>query len=124
MLVAGIMETEVEMVTERSGIKDKERLRAYLYKNPTKLALKLAQFIKDSDGNALPLAKIKGKGGGYFYSINDKAFKYAPRSGEYYLLPWEDTEFPEKCYIYGHHAWMVGIIFKVYKDEIEILGDN
>ena len=118
------MEMEVPMVAESSGIKDKGRLRAYLYKNPTKLALKLAQFIKDSNGNPLPLAKIKGKGGGYFYSLNDKSFKYAPRTGEYYLLPWEDPDFPEKCYIYSHHAWMIGIIFKVYKDEIEILGDN
>ena len=45
------MEMEVPMVAESSGIKDKGRLRAYLYKNPTKLALKLAQFIKDSNGN-------------------------------------------------------------------------
>ena len=112
------------MLAENSGIKDKAALRAYLYKNPAKLALKLSKFIKDEEGHALLQVRIKGDGGGYFYSINDKAFKYASRSAEYYLLPWADPEDPEKCYIYGHYVWMVGVIFKLRKEDIEFLGDN
>jgi len=122
--VTVIQAVEAAMVSENSGIKDKKKLRQYLYNNPTKLALKLAQFLKDSSNSLLPLVRLKGKGGGYFYSINDKKLIYAARNAEYYLLPWLDEEGEGKCYIYGHHMWFTGVIFKVFKDEIEIIGLN
>jgi len=122
--VTVIQTVEAAMVGENSGIKDKKKLRQYLYNNPTKLALKLAQFLKDSNNDLLPLVRLKGKGGGYFYSLNDKKFIYAARNAEYYLLPWSDEDEENRCYIYGHHSWFTGLIFKVHKDEIEIIGLN
>ncbi len=52
------------MVAKSSGIKNKQRLMKYLYKNPNKLAMKLMQFLKDENGEALPLVTLKGKGQG------------------------------------------------------------
>jgi len=114
---------EVPMVTENSGIKDKAKLREYLYKNPQKLAIKLAQLIQTKQGNLLPPVKLKGKGTSYYYSVNDKRFILSPRSAEYYLLPWFDDD-EERCYIYSHHNWQIGVILKVFKDQIEFLGFN
>ena len=112
------------MVAENSGIKDKAKLIKYLYSNPTKLALKLATFLKDKQGNSLPMVKLKGKGQGYYYSMNGKKLIRVSRDGEFYLLPWEDVRNSEKCFIYTHHNWMVGCILNVYKDDIEFIGDN
>ena len=116
------MEAAMEAV-ENSNIKDKAKLREYLYKNPTKLAQKLAQFLQRKDGTLLQPVKLKGSGGSYYYSINDKKFIWAPRDGEYYLLPWIDDN-KEKCYVYSHSNWQVGVILKVFKDEIKFLGFN
>tara|TARA_B100000287_G_C20592976_1_gene764987 strand:+ start:233 stop:571 length:339 start_codon:yes stop_codon:yes gene_type:complete len=112
------------MVAESSGIKDKAKLMKYLYENPDKLALKLQSLIKDKQGNSLPLVKIKGKGQGYYYSVNDKRLIRVCRDGEFYLLPWENLQDKDKCYIYTHHNWLVGCILSVFKDELQILGDN
>tara|TARA_R110000824_G_scaffold236450_1_gene425138 strand:+ start:2877 stop:3212 length:336 start_codon:yes stop_codon:yes gene_type:complete len=111
------------MLVENSGIKDKAKLREYLYKNPTKLALKLAQMLKDSNGNLLIPVKLRGKGGGYYYSLNDKKHIWAARSGEYYILPWADDE-EDRCYIYCHYSWQVGVILRVFKDQIKFVGFN
>jgi len=111
------------MVAKNSGIKNKNKLLKFLYSNPAKLAIKLQKFIKDDDGNALPLVKLEGKGQGYYYSVNDKRLVRISRDSEFYLLPWVDED-PRKCYIYSHHNWMVGCIFKVFKDEIVELGGN
>ena len=108
------------MVAENSGIKNKAKLMAYLYKNPTKLAIKLSKFIKSSDG-PLELVKLKGEGQGYYYSIQDKKLIRTCRDAEFYILPWADED-ESKCYIYTHYNWMVGCIFKVNKEEIEYLG--
>jgi len=88
------------VAAEKSGIKDKDKLKEYLYKNPAKLACKLAQLIQDDNGNLLQLIKLKGSGMTYCYSINDKKFILTPRASEYYLLPW-GAENPEKCFIYS-----------------------
>ena len=111
------------MVAENSGIKNKAKLREYLYKNPNKLALKLAQLLKTSEGDLLPLVRLKGKGSSYYYSVNDKKFILSPRDSEYYLLPWVDED-NSRCYVYTHHSWQTGVILKVFKDQIEHLGFN
>jgi hypothetical protein len=116
--------TEAAMVAaESSEIKNKAKLREYLYKNPAKLAQKLAKFLQDEQGNLLEPVKIKGKGMGYYYSHNDKKFIPTPRDGEYYLLPWT-AEDPSDCYIYSHYCWMIGVILKVKKEEIKFIGFN
>ena len=118
------MAMEAAMVAAgNSNIKDKAKLREYLYKNPKKLAQKLAQCLQEKDGTLLQPIRFKGKGGSYYYSVNDKRFVYAPRDAEYYLLPWIDDD-KEKCYVYSHSSWQVGIILKVFKDEIKFLGFN
>jgi len=111
------------VAAENSGIKNKAKLREYLYKNPNKLAEKLAQALQQKDGTLLQPVKLKGKGGSYFYSVNDKRFVWVARNAEYYLLPWVEDD-KEKCYIYSHSAWQIGVILKVFKDEIEFLGFN
>ena len=95
---------------------------AYLYKNPTKLALKLARFLESPDGIPLELVRLKGKGQGYYYSVQDKGFVRASRDAEFYLLPWEDKS--GKCFVYTHYNWLIGCILRVDKNEIEHLGYN
>ena len=114
----------VTVVAENSGIKDKAKLMAYLYKNPAKLALKLSALLKDSDDGLLEPVRLKGKGRGYYYSVQDKKFLCISRDAEFYLLPWEDKNNSKKCYIYSHGNWLIGCIFNVFKDEIEYLGYN
>ena len=112
------------MVAENSGIKNKTKLLKFLYTNPDKLAVKLAQFVKDSDGIALPLIKLKGKGQGYYFSMNSKKLIRVCRNGEFYLLPWKDEQDKNRCYVYTHHNWMVGCILHVYRTDIEFIGFN
>ena len=115
---------EAAMVAaENSGIKDKAKLREYLYKNPTKLALKLAKMLKTDDGELLQPVRLKGKGPGYYYSVNDKKLILCSRNSEYYYLPWVAAE-KERCYIYAHHNWQIGVILKVFKDDIQFIGFN
>jgi len=117
-----IMEAAM-VAAENSGIKDKAKLRKYLYKNPNKLAIKLASLLQDKQGNLLQPVRLKGSGMTYCYSFNDKKFILSPREGEYYLLPWVTDE-KEKCYVYCHSQWQIGVIFKVFKEDIEFLGFN
>lgn len=115
---------EAAMVAaESSKIKNKAKLREYLYKNPAKMAQKLAKFLQNDDGTLLEPVKIKGKGCGYYYSHHDKKLVLVPRNSEYYLLPWVDQD-PEICYIYSHYVWFIGIILKVNKKEIQLIGFN
>ncbi len=111
-------------MAENSGIKDKNKLMRYLYKNPKKLAIKLSKFLQDDNGEALAMVSLKGKGQGYYYSIQDKKFVRVCRSSQFYLLPWDDPKDNKRCYIYTHFNWMTGCILKVYKDEIIELGHN
>jgi hypothetical protein len=118
------MVMEAAMVAaENSGIKDKAKLREYLYKNPKKLAAKLAQMLQSKDGDLLHPVKLKGKGPGYYYSYNDKKLILCPRNSEYYLLPWVDED-DKRCYVYAHHNWQIGVILKVFKEDIEFIGFN
>jgi hypothetical protein len=112
------------MVAENSGIKNKAKLLEHLYTNPEKLAMKLAKFTEDSDGNGLPLVKLKGTGQGYYLAMNSKKMMRVCRDGEFYLLPWSDPEDKSRCYIYTHHNWMTGCILHVYRDDIEFVGFN
>ena len=114
---------EAQMVTEGSGIKDKAKLRKYLYKNPAKLALKLAKLLQDKEGNLLQPVRLKNSSNIYSYSMNDKKFVLTPKNGEYYLLPLNSDD-PYKCYIYCHYSWQIGNIFRVFKSDIELLGFN
>jgi hypothetical protein len=115
---------EAAMVAaENSGIKDKAKLKEFLYKNPDKLAMKLAKMIQNNDGTLLEPVRIKGTGIGYYYSYRDKAFIPVPRNSEYYLTPWAADD-PDECFIYSHHNWFVGIILKIRRDEIEFVGFN
>jgi len=111
------------VAVENSGIKDKAKLREYLYKNPKKLATKLAKMVQTKDGDLLQLVRLKGKGPGYYYSVNDKKLILCSRNSEYYILPWVDEE-ADRCYVYAHHNWQIGVILKVFKDDIEFLGFN
>lgn len=110
-------------VTKGSGIKDKAKLREYLYKNPNKLAAKLANMLKTKEGDLLHPIRLKGKGPGYYYSINDKKLILCPRNSEYYILPWADDDI-NRCYVYSHSAWQIGVILKVFKEDVEFIGFN
>ena len=78
------------MVTKNSGISDKSKLLQFLYKNPDKLAIKLAKFLQDSNGTSLEPVKFKKSGQGYYYSVNDRKLIRVSRGDEFYLLPWKD----------------------------------
>ena len=102
------------MVTKNSGISDKKKLLGFLYKNPDKLAIKLAKFLYSEEESLEPV-KFKAKGQGYYYSVNDSKLIRVCRDGDFYLLPWVDKVNNKKCYIYTHYNWMVGRILNVYK---------
>lgn len=112
------------VVAENSGISNKKKLLEYLYTNPEKLAYKLLSYMKDDNGYAFSVVKLKGKGQGYYYSVNHKKLIRVNRNAEYYLLAWEDKENKDNCYIYSHHNWMVGCILRVRKSEIVYVGAN
>jgi hypothetical protein len=111
------------VAAENSEIKDKAKLREHLYKNPTKLAIKLQKFLQSEDGELLPSVKIKGKGYKYLYSYYDKKNILCPCNGEYYLMPWVDED-PSVCYLYSHYKWMIGVVLKIKRDKIELIGFN
>ena len=48
------------MVTKNSGISDKKKLLGFLYKNPDKLAIKLAKFLYSEEESLEPV-KFKAK---------------------------------------------------------------
>lgn len=111
------------VAAESSEIKNKAKLREYLYKNPIKLAMKLAKMLETSTGELLTPVRLKGEGKGYYYSHHDKKFIHVPRNSEYYLLPWV-AEKDNECYIYAHHTWLIGVILRVPKDELDFIGFN
>ncbi len=112
------------MVVSNSGIKDKSKLLKFLYKNPEKLAQKLSGFMQNNDGELLPMVKLKGKGQGYYYSVNHKRLIRVSRDDEFYLLPLRDDVDKNKRYIYTHYNWMVGCVLLVDKDDIAPIGYN
>ncbi len=123
-VVTVIAAMEAAMVAaENSEIKDKSKLREYLYKNPKKLALKLQKFMQSDDGELLQPVILKGKGHKYLYSYYDKRNVLCPCNGEYYLMPWFDED-PDICYIYTHYKWMTGAVLKVKRSETILIGFN
>ena len=68
------------VAAENSDFKNQAKLREYLYKNPVKLAIKLAKFLQNDNGEMLEPVRLKGSGIGYYYSYNDKRFIPAPRN--------------------------------------------
>ena len=111
------------VATQDSGFKDKAKLREYLYKNPDKLAIKLAKMLQNQAGDLLQPVRFIGNGIIFCYSYNDKKHIHCPRNAEYYILPWVDEDL-SKCYIYCHYHWSIGVILKVFKDQIEFIGFN
>ncbi len=123
-VATAIVTMEAAMVAaENSEIKNKAKLREYLYKNPKKLAMKLQNFLKSDEGELLQPIKIKGTGIKYLYSHYDKKFVPCPCDGEYYLMHWVDED-PDVCYVYSHYKWMTGIVLKVRRQEINFIGFN
>lgn len=106
-----------------SNIKNKAKLREYLYKNPAKLALKLQKFLQNEEGDLLSPVKLKGKGYKYLYSYYDKKNILCPCNSEYYLMSWH-AEDPDFCYVYSHYKWMTGVVLKVKRDNIIFIGFN
>jgi hypothetical protein len=83
----------------------------------------LQKFMKSKSGNLLPSVKLKGKGGGYYYSASDKSFVYMDRGAELYLLPWKRDE-KGRLYLYSPYTFKQGIIILVEEDDIILLGFN
>jgi len=88
-----------------------------------KLVEKLEKYMVSKSGYLLPSAIIKGKKGGYFFSVTDKRFVYMDRQAEFYVLPWKKDE-QGRLYLYSPHTFKQGIIILVPEDEINILGFN
>ncbi len=112
------------MVTQISGISDKSKLMEHLYKNPKKLAMRLARFLSSSNNELLPLARIKGAGQGFYYSISHKSLVRVSRTDEFYLLPDREGQEAGYLYLYTHYICKVGCIIRVAKEEVELLGFN
>lgn len=88
-----------------------------------KLVEKIEKFMVSKSGYLLPTAKIKGKKGGYYWSVTDKAFMYVDRKSELYILPWKKDD-KGRMYLFSPYTFKQGIIIAVYEDEIIKLGFN
>tara|TARA_R100001510_G_C7625620_1_gene185565 strand:- start:381 stop:722 length:342 start_codon:yes stop_codon:yes gene_type:complete len=97
---------------------------AALYKRPRLLARHMQTLERSQNGDLLELAVIKGEGYGNYYSVIDKKPMKVPRKAQYFLLPWENKDYPDHYYIYSHHIAACGIVLRVKKQEIQILGLN
>ncbi len=84
---------------------------------------KLEKFMKSKEGNLLPSVKLKGKKGGYYYSVSDRGFVYMDRNAELYLLPWKRDE-KGRLFLYSPHTFKQGMIIVAEEDEIILLGFN
>ena len=95
-----------------------------LYKKPRALATKMQSFTTSDSGELLPLAILKGEGYGEYYSYADKKHVTVPRKAEYYVLAWRDPDEDKYYYLYSHHVAGAGMILRVEKEEVIILGYN
>ena len=89
-----------------------------------KLAARMAGFIKNKQGECLYTVKIKGSGGGYYYSLSDKGFVWVNKGGDFY---WVNSVVKDKMgryALFSHHTFGMGMIFLVPEDEIEWIGLN
>ena len=87
------------------------------------LVSKLEKFMVSKAGNLLPSVKLKGKGGGYYYSASDKNFIYIHRNCELYLLPWKKDE-RGRLFLYSPYTFKQGMIIVAEEEEIILLGFN
>ncbi len=87
------------------------------------LVEKLEKFMKSKAGNLLPCVKLKGSGGGYYYSASDRSFVYLDRGCELYLLPWKRDE-KGRVFLYSPYTFKQGMIVMAEDDEIILLGFN
>ena len=79
---------------------------------------------RDQNNKLLPLAIIKGTGYGRYYSVIDKKPVLVPRKSQYFLLPWNNSDYPDDYYLYSHHIAICGIVLRIDKKEVQILGLN
>ena len=87
------------------------------------LVEKLEKFMVSKGGNLLPSVKLKGDGGGYYYSASDKSFVYVDKNSELYLLPWKRDE-KGRLYLYSPYTFKQGMIILAEEDDIILLGFN
>jgi len=87
------------------------------------LVEKLEKFMVSKAGNLLPSVKLKGEGGGYYYSASDRSFVFVGRNSELYLLPWK-RDSKGRLYVYSPYTFKQGMIILVEEEEIELLGFN
>ena len=97
---------------------------AAVYKHPNVMALKMQALQKSDNGELLPLAVIKGKGYGNYYSVVDKKPINVPRKAQYFILPWAHGDDDSFYYLYSHGIAISGLILRVPKEEVQILGFN
>jgi hypothetical protein len=95
-----------------------------LFRNAKMMAVHMQTLEKDQNGNLLPLAVIKGTGYGQYYSVIDKRPIQIPRKAQYFLLPWENPENPDDCYLYSHGMAASGVVLRIKKEEVQVLGLN
>ena len=91
--------------------------------NAKALYEKLEKFMVSKGGNLLPSVKLKGKGGGYYYSASDRSFVYMDRNCELYLLPWKRDD-KGRLFLYSPYTFKQGMIILAEEDDIILLGFN
>ena len=115
----------VEMVVAESRKKALKDLDwSILFRNAKAMAVHMQTLEKDQDGNLLPLAVLKGEGYGQYYSVIDKKPVQVPRKSQYFILPWENPEHLEDYYLYSHSIAACGLVLRVKKEEVQVLGFN
>jgi hypothetical protein len=87
------------------------------------LVNKLEKFMVSKAGNLLPSVKLKGEGGGYYYSASDRSFVYVHRDSELYLLPWKKDD-KGRLFLYSPYTFKQGMIIVAEEEEIILLGFN
>ena len=121
LVILVVMEVVVENnIGENTMFEEKDNT---LSLSAEALAEKLQKFLVSKDGNLLPCVKLKGKKGGYYYSVSDRGFVYIDRNCELYLLPWKRDE-KGRLYLYSPYTFKQGMIIAVEEDEIVLLGFN
>tara|TARA_R100001509_G_scaffold58466_1_gene32249 strand:- start:821 stop:1162 length:342 start_codon:yes stop_codon:yes gene_type:complete len=95
-----------------------------IYSKPRAMATHMQTLQKDQNGNLLVLAVLKGEGYGQYYSVIDKKPVLVPKKTQYFLLPWENEDNPDDYYLYSHHIALSGIVLRVPKKEVQVIGFN
>ena len=113
------------MVAVANNIKKSDDINwSLIYRKPRLMAAHMQSLQKSQNGQLLQLAVIKGNGYGQYYSVLDKKPILVPRKAQYFLLPWENPDNPDDYYLYSHHIAISGIVLRVNKKEVNIIGYN